>query len=322
MRNLFTFLVLITGLAVVAQQKSFTIIDASSKESIPYASVNLLNSYGIYADENGFVILANETDEIELSCLGYETKKVKVNDINKEVFLSPKPIELDEVEIVAAVKKVKKGEEEVKAIGHQNVKYMCRSSIGRQYAFLVKRKEDNSYLSRISLPLMKKDLVIPPLGSKEDPFKKKPYKSVLKIEIVENTDGMPGEMFNDFEQVVVIDSNAGKLFDITLDREIPVPAEGFFVRLTILGNADENGKLMSEFPYVILTNTNGSKDFRNKSIQPNFSLVEKPKGVETFVKWGFRNDCWEQIEKPLLVDPDKKYNGFNIGFGYTLVLYK
>ena len=246
MKNLYTFLFLITGLATIAQQKTFTVIDDSNKNSIPYVSVNFLNGYGIYAGADGVVTLGNETIEVELSCLGYETKRVKVKDINDKVFLFPKPIELDEV--VVETKKIKKEEEVVKAKKHQNVTYMCRSAIGRQYAFLIKEKQDNSYLKGISLPLMKKDLVIPPIGSKEDPFKKKPYKSVIKIDIIENSNGIPGEKLNEFEQVVIIDNNADKLFDITLDREIPVPAEGFFVRLTILGNADENGKLISEFP--------------------------------------------------------------------------
>ena len=320
MKHLFTLYLFMSVVLVSAQQKTFTVTDDSNKNGIPYVSVNYLNGYGIYADEHGVVTLANEIDEIELSCLGYETKKVKVKDINDKVFLFPKPLELDEVTVGG--KKIKKEEETVKARGHQNVKYMCRSFIGRQYAFLVKAKEDNSYLKGISLPLMKKDLVIPAIGSKEDPFKKKHYKSIIKIDVIENTNGMPGEKLNDFEQVVIVDSDAGKLIDIAIDREIPVPEEGFFVRLTILGNADENGKLISEFPYVILTNTNGSKDFRDKSIQPNFPIVEKPKGLETFVKWGFRSECWEQISTPLFLDSDKKYNGFNIGFGYVLQVYE
>lgn len=169
---------------------------------------------------------------------------------------------------------------------------------------------------------MKKDFVVPSHEGKYSPFKKSGYSTLIKVEVLENDKGWPGENLNDFEQVVLVDSRADKSFEIKLDNEIPLPLEGCFVKLTIIGSADDNGRLISEVPYNFSIAKDGTRMPVKKQIQPNFPVLEKPKGPETFVRSSFIDTPWMQIDRPLVFNPDKKYKGFNIGFGYALQIYE
>ena len=315
-----TFLLLFAS-AAFAQQK-FTVRDSLNQKPVAYATVNLLNDYGLYANADGEVTIDDKAiAAIEVSSIGYGAKKIVLATVAEVVYLSPRSIELDEV--VVAVKKPKRIEAVVKPKGHQNEAKMSVSHIGMMYAFLVKPEKANSYLTKIVMPLMEKDFVWN-AGKKEDPFKMTAYKALIKVEVLVNNNDAPGDKLNDFEQIVLIDNaKDATAFTFALSDEIAIPKDGLFVKLTILGNADESGNLIPEAPYDLATDKDGKQRKWSKQMQPHFPLFEAPKGLTTYVADVFgMNTEWEIINRPLIYDPAKTYNGFNIGFGYTTVTYE
>jgi hypothetical protein len=96
-----TFLIIISlwfiSLSLATAQT--TIIDPETKQPIPFVQVvNLRAKAGVLSDENGIFTLPNteKSDTILFSSIGYESKKVLAQNIDKQVFISPKALVLNE----------------------------------------------------------------------------------------------------------------------------------------------------------------------------------------------------------------------------------
>lgn len=300
-------------------QKQLTILDSISKKPVAYAAINLNNNYGLYTDVNGEAVITDSlVNNITLSSLGYASKTVALQKETRVIYLAPQPIQLKEV-VVTQTKKIKRKEQIVKPKMHQDTHAMEMSRATAQYAFLIPAEKDETYLTAIALPLIK---IAFEAEGYPAVFEKVLFRTLARVEILANNNGLPGEKLNDFEQYAVItNSTNDKRFDLKLNEEILLPPDGLFVQLTMLGKADENGNLSSELPYTV-TNVNGKPDKFFKWMQPNFSITERPKGTLTFVKFPFiENSQWQTINEPALHE-QKKYPDFNIGLGYTTVKYQ
>ena len=319
-----TFALLLLATVAFGQQKTVTVKDSLTKQPVPYVSVDLLNSYGVFTNTNGEAVLNDASiTAVELSSVGYTTKKIQLNTIATEVYLIPQSIQLDEV-VVAAKRKLNRKELVVKPKGHQNELKMITSFFGQRYAFYVNpvAGKDN-YLTKIALPLMEKDFKVNAPGTKEDPFKIIPFKTLIKVEILRNENNVPGEKLNDFKQIALIDSKVTpKVFELLLLEEVKIPEDGLFVAFTIIGTANDNGSLATGLPYDIRS-MNGKEVKISKPIQPNFPVLDASKGVLSYTGSSFAEAAttWVRINRALIYDPNKP-NEFNIGFGYTTATYE
>ncbi|KOS06511.1 hypothetical protein AM493_11050 [Flavobacterium akiainvivens] len=318
--NKLLLLLLLAGTLCNAQQ-TFKVVDSLTHEPLPYINVNLLNGYGVYTDAGGNVQLHDiGVTQIELSGIGYATKKVILSEVKGEILLAPQPIVLDEVTIPVGKPEIKK----VKAKGHQNESEMAVSRFGMEYAVFIPGAETEAYITALSLPLMEKHFAVNP--DYKSLFHKTPYKTFVKVEFLPVVNNVPGEeRLYDFEDVMLVDgTQSPKLFDYELSQQIELPKEGLFVKLTILGRADENGGLINELPYDIVTDAQGVEARRMKQLQPNFPLTEiKKQQVPAYTHIMFSaNKNWNVIDRPLVFDPSEVYNGFTINIGYTLKTYK
>jgi hypothetical protein len=101
---LFIFVSILTILSA-ASQTTFTskVLDASTEQPIPYASIQFNSKNGVITNDNGeysITILRaiQPTDSLVVSCLGYEQQRISLIDFNNEfTYLSPKAVDLDEV---------------------------------------------------------------------------------------------------------------------------------------------------------------------------------------------------------------------------------
>jgi hypothetical protein len=86
-------------------------------------------------------------------------------------------------------------------------------------------------------------------------------------------------MFSNFEQVALVSGGNAKVFEMVLaEEEVALPQNGLFVKITILGKADENGKLMDELPYDIVVQPDGRQNRSWRQQQPDFPVYEVGKG--------------------------------------------
>ncbi|MFP9115820.1 hypothetical protein ACLI1A_17905 [Flavobacterium sp. RHBU_3] len=237
-----------------------------------------------------------------------------------DVALAENPVQQhDMVQQVTVAKK--RTEHTVKPVMHQDNNRLYMSAINMQYAFLVQPDEDNIYLSTLTLPLMKAAF-----ESEGHPgvFEKVGFNTLVKIELLENQNNVPGSKIEGFEQLAIVTNEAdAKEFSIKLDKEIALSHNGAFVQLTIVGKSDAEGVLAKYEPTTeTYKDANGNDRFYLDYCQPNFPLTSRSKGTLTYVKNPNRKVMeWEAINEPSL-HAIKKYPDFNIGFGYTVVSYK
>lgn len=113
MRKIITPLILVYSIAIFGQVKIGGKVVDEQNETIPFANVVFVGStVGTVSDENGkFYLESDKTyNEIEVSFIGYQTKKISVNkrDLNLKIVLKEEDNTLDEV-IVYSGKVKKKG---------------------------------------------------------------------------------------------------------------------------------------------------------------------------------------------------------------------
>ena len=127
---------------------SLHIIDSNSKKAVPYAAASIkTQSYGIHADDHGYLILTlpdsvNSDDYLQFSCIGYKSAQIKLSNIRDTVFLEPSTKILDEVHVEA--KKLRArilGKNEHGAFTHVNIYHVYDSldrGEGREFGSVLK----------------------------------------------------------------------------------------------------------------------------------------------------------------------------------------
>lgn len=93
---------LLVSLSLYAQSKGdrvFTLIDANTKEPIPYVSVSFSKSNGVYSDKEGrFTLPKEHGDEVMISHVSYGKRSVSLSSaIDHKIYLTPASYALDEV---------------------------------------------------------------------------------------------------------------------------------------------------------------------------------------------------------------------------------
>ena len=99
MKTLF-FILLFTTTALPAQVAELTLLDATTKQTIPNVEAYYTHSLnGTITNEEGKLRIAVENDTLTLSHIGYETKKIFTDKTfaKATIYLNPQEIQLEEV---------------------------------------------------------------------------------------------------------------------------------------------------------------------------------------------------------------------------------
>ncbi len=102
-RLLFPFFVLVLGTLASAQTLSSRLVDAKTKEAIPYATIQYEENKGIISNDEGrFSLTLDELktkpDSLIISSMGYERTALPVDqELDSVIFVAPKAIELSGV---------------------------------------------------------------------------------------------------------------------------------------------------------------------------------------------------------------------------------
>jgi len=222
-----TIFLFVTTLAFA--QKQLTVLDSVTKSPVAYAAINLNNNYGIYSDANGIAIITDTiVNNVTISSIGYADKTVTLQRKMQVVYLASKPIQLNEV-IVTQAKKIKRREQVVKPKIHQDTHAFEMSRATAQYAFLVPAAKTDTYLTAIALPLFK---IAFEAEGYPGVFEKIVFRTLVRVEILTNNNGLPGEKLNDYEQYAVITNSVNdKQFDLKLTKNYRCPPMAFLYSL-------------------------------------------------------------------------------------------
>ena len=140
-----------------AQSISVKILDSISFNPIPFATVYFSNSSGVISDENGdFELIKNELndeDSLFISSMGYKKVSYSLNRFNDSIiFLSPKPIELNNVIITNRKLTSQEIIEKIKAAITQNY----QTDLSENKIFY--RKEYNSTIEKFEINKFKSSI--------------------------------------------------------------------------------------------------------------------------------------------------------------------
>jgi hypothetical protein len=188
-----------------SQNRKLNVLDSITKLPVKYANINFLNGYGVFSSEKGEINISDiNINSLEISHVSYELKKIELKINDSIIFLKPKIINLDEVVIknnqkLNVAKKINS-----KPIIHSDYNKMYYSAIGLKFAFKINPNNTKiNYLKSTEIPLFKKTNDV---TRNMSPEKQYPYKTLIKLEILECVNGMPGENLNDYCKYEVIDS--------------------------------------------------------------------------------------------------------------------
>ena len=140
-----------------AQSISVKILDSISFNPIPFATVYFSNSSGVISDENGdFELIKNELndeDSLFISSMGYKKVSYSLNRFNDSIiFLSQKPIELNNVIITNRKLSSQEIIEKIKAAITQNY----QTDLSENKIFY--RKEYNSTIEKFEINKFKSSI--------------------------------------------------------------------------------------------------------------------------------------------------------------------
>ena len=148
---------LLFAINLKAQSTSVKILDSITFNPIPFATVYFSNSSGVISDENGdFELIKNELndeDSLFISSMGYKKVSYSLNRFNDSIiFLSPKPIELNNVIITNRKLGSQEIIEKIKAAITQNY----QTDLSENKIFY--RKEYNSTIEKFEINKFKSSI--------------------------------------------------------------------------------------------------------------------------------------------------------------------
>ena len=195
--------------------QNYKVIDFESKQPVQFATIKLIKdgklTNGFYTDENGSFTLNSEKNyQIVVSCIGYQTKNVTIDNTTNSIEIEKKIYNLDEV--VITVKK----DIQIGFIDAKNSKDIVGVSLGLEVAVFIENKLDYPAL----------------IKSVQFKVKKTKEKIAYRLHLYEISENnlKPGDDLLNENFIYYIEPKVQGLIDIDLSEyNIVLPKKGVFV---------------------------------------------------------------------------------------------
>lgn len=267
------------------------IIDAQTKEPVPFATISFGNGKGTFAGDDGRFSFTKKNyadiDSLFISSIGYKEAGVVATDLPSQIFLIPETNLLSEV-IVTAPKKGKFKTKKLKADTHQDINACWLPTVESEVAVFFERIEGkSSKIAALQLPI-----------NAEAQYKSKgkgKVSTVFRIQFYENDGGKPGLPFPHEKIVFLISDQEDKVFELDiLSKRIFIPENGLFASLQVLGYADKNNKLAQSKKYREIKTRAGIKKI-STAFRPLLPFSNERAQQKTFVRRVFLNNKKWQV---------------------------
>lgn len=273
------------------------IIDAQTKEPVPFATISFGNGKGTFAGDDGRFYFTQKTyvdiDSLFISSIGYKEAGVAANDVPLQILLTPETNVLSEV-VVTAPKKGKFKTKKLKPDTHQDINACWLPTVESEVAVFFERIEGkSSKIATLQLPI-----------NAEAQYTSKgkgKVSTVFRVQFYENDSGKPGLPFPHEKIVFLISDQEDKVFELDiLSKRIFIPENGLFASLQVLGYADKNGKLAQSKKYREIKTREGIKRI-STAFRPLLPFSNERPQQQTFVRRVFLNNKKWQVF-------DERYN--------------
>jgi len=296
------------------------VVDADSKEAVPFATISFGNGLGTFAGENGFFAFAKskykDVDTLFISSIGYAEKAIAVNNLPNKIYITVEADLLDEV-IVAAPKRGPYKTKKEKATTHKDYFTSWLPTVESEVAVRFTRRDNKStQITKLFLPVNAE--------SKYGTKGKGNYATVFRIQFYRDANGLPGKPMIHEKIIFNIDQDTDKQYvlDIT-DSRIFIPKNGCYASLSVLGYADKNGVLQQSKKYSEVETRRGVKKI-STTFRPLLPFSNKLKDRQTFVRRIFFNKKqWQVFDKTYNANSTLVRSGHvNYGMGAEFRVYK
>ena len=212
--------------------QKITVLEQGSNVAVPYATVVFYKDdmifFGDYTNDFGEINFQKEYDFINISCLGFETRKVFKNQIeNNVIFLNKINIQLEEVVLT-------NNKQEFIAIGENKRK----KSFSGSFAF-----EKGSEVVQFIENKLKKTTKINSFAFVTEKVKNKVAYRVRLYKRIQNFNGIADIEIPTLNTIYFLEKDSNGLVEINLSQyDIDFPLEGIYIGLESLGTIDNNGQ--------------------------------------------------------------------------------
>ncbi|WP_130735708.1 hypothetical protein [Flavobacterium sp. J27] len=309
----FLFVLLVN--MVYSQSKQIVICDSEHNSPIANVSIDFMNGYGVYSNEDGFVDYNVLPDRFIVSHLSYKDSILNKSEIKDSILLKSKNLILKEVFLTKRESSLKLKQKSKIAKNHGDFTKTIFPSVGLEFCFFIDNDgHNNSFLKLVTIPIINKSFEFKDGKQKLVP---KHFKDLIAINVYSSKDYKPYECLPEFSFTKVIDSDHNDT-DFTIElNEISIPSEGLFVSVKFMGNVDDEDRLIVELPYK----KNQYKDeIRkiSKNLMPLIPLIEMD-NARCFLRYEFsESNNWLPISeynfKIKNQSLDQKSLGIDIGY--------
>ena len=251
--------------------QSSVILDANTKEAIPFATISFGDGRGTFAGDEGEFYFTKkkypDIDSLFISAIGYKEVGVATLNLPSQILVPQET--------------------------HQDINACWLPTVESEVAVLLKRVEGkSSKIAALYLPI-----------NAEAQYKKNKGKvsTVFRVQFYENNSGKPGLPFPHEKIVFLINDLEDKVFTLDiLDKRIFIPNEGIFASLQVLGYANPKGKLAQSKKYREIKTRAGIKKI-STAFRPLLPFSNELPNAQTFVRRVFYNNKKWQVF-------DERYN--------------
>ncbi|MGM5470720.1 hypothetical protein ACS386_10640 [Flavobacteriaceae bacterium LMO-SS05] len=323
-KTLYFILLYLLSLSTVSAQTS--VLEATSKQPVSYATISFGNGQGIFADDSGMFVfnkkLYPDIDSLFISALGFKDLALSSANLPKTLLLETHADVLDEVIVHAKIDR--KFNEETQKPYLDDDYYKCwLPTIESEIAvFFPNTYEQLTKISNIYFPitLESKDWE----KRKKKNAEKKAFSTLFMVKFYKNENGFPGTVLTYDNIVFRATEKNGDVFDLNVtDHNLFVPPSGFFVSLQVIGYTDAKGKLLPNKKYKEIKSKNGIVKIPT-NFRPLLPFTDKLPDHHTFIKRVFLNgNNWVAFKKGNIDDSSLLRAGLNnYGVGVTYKVYK
>lgn len=250
-----------------SQTKEIIVRDSQTLELIPQANVNFLNGKGTHSDDNGKIFIPKEITEIEVSHLGYITRRLKVSEVKDEIFIERDSYELEEITIENKKHKTKK------IFPKKGISQFIPANYGTgapldynemKGVYIPNKEKKESIITKIYLE--PKDFSVISLDNRTNSEKQKGQKyAPFKVNLysVDTLIGIPKDKFFEQDFEVQLEKNEKYvIITIPLEEQILFPKEGVFVVVSSFEKAYYESLGFKKSPAFNDIGTGNKSDFK------------------------------------------------------------
>lgn len=313
--------ILLASINSLSYCQTYTVLDATTKVPVSYATISFGNGNGLFADGDGVFNFTqrrySDIDSLYISALGHQELAISTKNLTSPILLIPEIAELKEVVITAEnlgkYKILKK-----KPIIHDDYFKSWLPTVESEIAvFFPKSPLKSTKIASVYLPIILED-------TRGSSGKKQGFSTLFKMQFYKSNKGVPGKRLP-VENVIfriTEKDKPGYELDIS-EHKVFIPKEGIFVSIQVLGYTDKAGKLQQTKKYHEVETNRGIVKVPT-TFRPLLPFTDKIQNNITFARRiFFRSRTWQRFDKNYSEGNNLiRINHMNYGMGLKMHVYE